>query len=84
MKTEEMTELKSSMNILVEVEMEEKSERKKNWKKKNFKVDKLFSYAILNSFYFLFSHLYKENNFKPNIRKSFSSSFSTFLEPNKA
>ena len=50
MKTEEMTELKSSMNILVEVEMEEKSERKKNWKKKNFKVDKLFSYAILNSF----------------------------------
>ena len=74
MKTEEMTELKSSMNILVEVEMEAKSERKKK-----FKVDKLFSYAILNSFYFLFSHLYKENNFKPNMRKSFSSSFSTFL-----
>ena len=28
MKTEEMTELKSSMNVLVEVEMEAKSERK--------------------------------------------------------
>ena len=69
--------------------METKSVRKEKVKKKIFKVNKLFSYTILNSFYFFFSPLYrennlKENNLKPNMRKSFSSFFNTFLEPNRA
>ena len=54
MKTEEMTELKSSMNVLVEVEMEAKSERKEKWKKKNLKSTNYLHMLFWTLFTFFF------------------------------